>query len=203
MYREDVARIADYAQTAKGLADTVLFAVLSIRTQFLTMPRQMADVRSKRERSSHLWGWKGQSYRDIFEPGKAERLRDGLNTLPGPVATSDGTLGAMFLLYRSVTGLGMVKSAFVAQMLGYDVACFDARNLGVLGMSPDDAKRAWRLDDVGDGTRIKRMERYIKATRKTGGPEFWWNTWCEGIAPSMGSTPEQVSRLHSKLIIGE
>lgn len=188
MYQDDVPLIADYARSPEGLADVIVFALLSVRTQFITLPRQMADIRRNGERSSYLWGWKLQGYQDV------QRQASFLSMY---LPTADDGL-AMFQLHYTIKGLGCAKAGFVLQMLGRDVACFDSRNMSKLGLASD---RPWRLDDVSQKTQIKRIDRYIKATRDSGGAEYWWNDWCARVGADTGNTADQISRLHSKTII--
>lgn len=119
-------------------------------------------------------------------------------------AAIQGTpIGTIDLLASEVPGLGIVKSAFVAQMLGHNVACFDSRNLDTLewgGRPFREFKRIGGKCVVKRETRERRIAEYVKMTIETGGAAHWWDHWCNGIAPSMGLTGDDVSRLHHTII---
>lgn len=89
--------------------------------------------------------------------------------------------------------MGIVKAAFVAQMLGHDVACLDSRNVEREGLPA----RQWRTDgDARKATRghVRKVGRYIAATR--GHARRYWNEWCAYVAQDYDLTPLAVSELH-------
>jgi hypothetical protein len=190
MYAQDVPVITAYGSSAKGLQDVITFALLSIRQPFRTLFEQMADVRRLGQDSRYLWGAKRKGFQD------AKALSGTLVNLLERASVAD----AMFMVSEAITGLGMVKSGFVLQMLGHDVACIDSRNMAMLGFLPTDRPALMRLDDVGDKGRVMRIGRYLEFCRKAGGAEYLWDKWCEGYATELGLTPDQVSKMHVKII---
>jgi hypothetical protein len=188
MFARDVPQIVDHASNPDGLADVIMFAVLSIQQPFRSLPRQMADVRRKGRDSAYLWGWKRDTF-DYVQEHKGElfaRLRDAWDAEDAIDILTD------------VPGLGLVKAGFVAQMLGYDVACLDTRNLIDLGLP----LTAFKFDKAGikkPETRRRKIADYVKFCRDTGGSEHWWNHWCAGLA-NVVETADQISRAHVDVI---
>jgi hypothetical protein len=77
-----------------------------------------------------------------------------------------------------VPNLGMVKAAFVCQMLGMNVACLDSHNIKRLGLTPSAVKVDAKLKP--EKKRAKVLA-YIELCQKEG-TEYWWNTWCNHVA---------------------
>lgn len=184
MYANHVPLLSDHGRTGDGVADLVTFALLSIRQPFTLIPRQFRDVRKRGAKSQWLFGFKLPGY--IYVKAHGAILASDLNSTPDAV-------DAIEILTR-VPGLGIVKAAFVAQMLGYDVACFDSRNAKVLGLG----SRPFRTD--GKPPLRRRVVSYVAMTRDTGGAEYWWDNWCERVAVDRGRTPMQISAMHLEVL---
>lgn len=194
MYARDVPEIKAYAEeNADNFRDLLTFVLLSIRQPFRSLPTALRDVRRAGRDSVYLWGWKQEGY-DYCREHSAE-LWAGCR-----MATTSGVID---LLASEVPGFGIVKSAFVAQMLGHNVACFDARNLIDLewqGRPFREFKRKNGVCVVKPETRKRRIAEYVQMTQETGGAAHWWDHWCNGIAPSLGTTGDEISRRHYRLI---
>ena len=111
-------------------------------------------------------------------------------------------VGAIDVL-TNVPNLGIVKAAFVAQLVGLDVACLDMHNLDRLGMS----RSALKFDKgVKRETKLKKIQDYVALTQSTGGSEYWWNIWCNFVAGNRANksltTGDAVSAYHATCIIG-
>ena len=79
-------------------------------------------------------------------------------------------VGAIDVL-TNVPNLGIVKAAFVAQLVGLDVACLDSHNLDRLGLD----RAALRFaKTVKPETKRKKIQDYVHLTQVTGGSEHWW-----------------------------
>lgn len=192
MYAEDVPLIAAYARTSPdALADVCTFVLLSIRVPFKRVGDQMREVRRHGREASCLWGWKQEGY-DAVQRHKAS-LHLTLPAQTDPANVIDA-------LVTTIPGLAIVKGAFVAQLLGFNVACFDTRNLEALGYLKSD--RPFRLDPCTPKTRLAKIAAYVEATRASGGAEHWWNHWCRRIAPGLGISAENVSNDHWRIIAG-
>jgi len=111
-------------------------------------------------------------------------------------------VGAIDVL-TNVPNLGIVKAAFVAQLVGLDVACLDSHNLDRLGLD----RAALRFaKTVKPETKRKKIQDYVHLTQVTGGTEYWWDTWCNYVAGNRGNkkltTGDMVSKYHADCIIG-
>jgi len=111
-------------------------------------------------------------------------------------------VGAIDVL-TNVPNLGIVKAAFVAQLVGLDVACLDSHNLDRLGLD----RAALRFaKTVKPETKRKKIQDYVHLTQVTGGSEYWWDTWCNYVAGNRANksltTGDAVSAYHATCIIG-
>jgi len=111
-------------------------------------------------------------------------------------------VGAIDVL-TNVPNLGIVKAAFVAQLVGLDVACLDSHNLDRLGLNRAALKFA---KTVKPETKLKKIQDYVHLTQVTGGTEYWWDTWCNYVAGNRANkkltTGDAVSAYHATCIIG-
>ena len=111
-------------------------------------------------------------------------------------------VGAIDVL-TNVPNLGIVKAAFVAQLVGLDVACLDSHNLDRLGLNRAALKFA---KTVKPETKRKKIQDYVHLTQVTGGSEYWWDTWCNYVAGNRANksltTGDAVSAYHATCIIG-
>jgi hypothetical protein len=189
MYASHVPQIAaamraDQATFCRG----VMFAVLSARVQFPRVPAQCKELTARKASAACLWGWKFDAYAYMTEHA---------NTLYGTVAPENDTAKALWNVTR-IPGMGIVKGAFVLQMLGHDIACLDVRNIVKDGRSP----RTYRADGEArkDGPAFRRkIDRYITDTQ--GKAQFYWDRWCTEVAADYASTPERISELHLTSIV--
>jgi hypothetical protein len=194
MYADEVPRLSDWARDdPDNLADLCTFVVLTIRVTFARVAGAFKDVQRKGEDSAYLWGAKRQAYKDIH--ADPETLHADL--------FDANVMDTIDILATRVHGLGIVKSAFIAQMLGHDVACMDVRNITDAGLP----ERSWRTDGkqwhkLRPATRERKIAEYVQFTIETGGAEHWWNHWCHGIAPQFGGNADRVSKLHWSIPTG-
>lgn len=188
MYQDQVSIInagmrADPDTFVRG----VTFAVLSIRTQFVRVYEQMVEVENTGLNARSLWGYKRGAY---------DFLRKNKFALWALVSGADTSEEAISNLV-SIPGIGIVKAAFVAQMMGHDIGCLDTRNIARLGLDP----REWRTDgeERKHGSAFKRkITRYVDATN--GRAEELWNDWCEDVASVYKTTAEDISRDHLVIV---
>lgn len=183
MYAEHVPLLSAHGRSSpQGLGDLCLFAILSIRQQFSSVPRAMRDVRKRGEGSRHLWGCKLDGYCTT---------RD-LSTLHAQLASIPDAEPALFAIIQTVPCLGLVKGGFVAQMLGYDIGCLDSRNVQRLGLDP----RVTRISGYPAQSAIRRVDEYTALCRALGGPAVLWDEWCKDYARTNGGTAQEVSAMH-------
>lgn len=189
MYAEHVPQIAaamraDQSTFCRG----VMFAILSARVQFPRVPDQCKELTARKASAACLWGWKFDAYAFMTEHAA---------TLYGGVAPENDTALALWRLTR-IPGMGIVKGAFVLQMLGHDIACLDVRNIVKDGRAP----RAYRSD--GEESKagkafVRKIIRYVADTQ--GKAQFYWDRWCTEVAADYASTPERISELHLTSIV--
>lgn len=188
MYQEHVRIInAGMRECPDVFLRGVTFAVLSIRQQFVTVTRALAEVEAAGTNARSLWGCKRGAY---------DFLRKNKIALWKSVVSSERSEEAIEHLC-SIPCLGIVKAAFVCQMMGHDVGCLDSRNVERLGLNP----REWRTDGAErkQGCAFKRkIHRYVDAT--AGRAEELWNDWCEDVAGVYKVGAEEISRDHLVIV---
>lgn len=183
MYSDDVPVIdkamrGDVNAFKRGL----LFALCSIRQQVLNVPDQMERI--CRGDLEPLWGSKIKAWDYIESNADALWKRSKIALTPRE---------AVNVLLR-VPGLGIVKSAFVAQMMGHDVACLDSRNVKREGMNP----RAYRTDGKAPYDLRRKVAHYCDTTQ--GRAQELWDVWCNEVAKANNMTGDSISRLHRDAI---
>lgn len=165
----------------------VAFAILSIRQQFVTVTRALAEVERAGLNARSLWGCKRGAY---------DFLRKNKISLWNAAVGSERSEDAIEHLC-SVPCLGIVKAAFVAQLMGFDIGCLDTRNIQRLGLNP----REWRSDGAerkATPAFKRKVGRYVDAT--AGRAEELWNDWCEDVAGTYKVTAEEISRDHLVIV---
>jgi hypothetical protein len=189
MYAEHVPIIA------AGMRDNhitfvrgALFAVLSARVPFQRVPELLADVDRNGSQAQSLFAWKWDAYAHLTEHGEQ---------LWGSLCRSTDIADALWSVTR-VPGVGIVKGAFILQLMGFDVACLDTRNIKREGRNP----RAYRSDgEAGKATPAFRakIDRYIADCG--GRAQEYWDTWCNDLGQQYGTSGEDISRRHLTAII--
>lgn len=170
----------------------ILFAVCSIQQPITIVPRALTDI--DRGELKWLWGHKREAYDYLQDHGSA--LWDNVTVWPtrgleNQVEISERVICALC----QVPGLGIVKSAFVAQMLGHDVACLDTINVRREKRNP----RQFRTDGKKTGAAFERkVQRYVAET--FGHAERYWDDWCIDRADFYGMTPEAMSAIHLEIV---
>lgn len=165
-----------------------LFALLSIRQPIRNVPAQMADVDERGDGSDYLFGFKRAAYAYIMDYGDQLRC-DVMNA-----ATNVARMEFMC----QVPGLGLVKAGFVLQLMGYDVACLDSRNVKREGRNP----RAFRTDGKKTGPAfVRKLIRYLVEVE--GHAETYWDAWCRDVADAYDMTAHDVSALHLAILPDE
>lgn len=190
MYADHVPIIAaamraDVDVFARG----VMFAILSARVQFPRVPAQCEELADKGDAANCLWGWKFDAYSYLQQ--HKERLHEQL-------LLDQQNLDWLLWTLTRIPGLGIVKAAFVLQLMGYDIACLDTINIQREGRNP----RAYRSDGEkakGGKAWERKIARYVKDTE--GKAQFYWNQWCDDQAVKYALTSDAVSALHVTAIV--
>lgn len=182
----------------------VMFAVCSIRQATINVPGQLQALFDPQDGDENpLFGHKFGAWEYINDERKCAGLWSALNLLAiQQDSTSLKSLrrtaceGAITALLR-VPGLGIVKAAFVAQLMGFDVACLDSRNVTREGRNP----RAYRTDGRSPESLAPKVARYVGETY--GKAAHYWDAWCGDVAEAYGRTPFEISDLHSVIVPGD
>ena len=187
MYETHVPYIASaMRQDADAFARGVTFALLSIQQMFVTVPKAMVDVEQNDTASRFLFGSKAGAYHFLMEHKVGLHAACVAATSPAEVIATVAT----------IPGIGIVKAAFVAQLMGHDVACLDTRNIQREKRNPREYRSR---KDCSPRKFAKDIERYV---RDTGGKaREYWDTWCTDVAKTYGMTPLAVSKLHLDCVV--
>ena len=188
MYKDDVAVIASAMRSNLEVFERgVMFAVLSARQPFMRVRDQMEGLEKDGENHRGLFSWKLDAYLWLKENSAA--LWQALRT------TSD-LHNAMIEVTR-MPGLGLVKGGFVLQLMGFDVACLDARNVRTEGRD----EREFCSEGSKEKTRASwhnKVDRYLEETG--GKAEYYWNAWCQEYADQVGMTADMISKRHLDIV---
>ena len=161
----------------------ILFAVCSMRQAIVNVPDQLEQI--DQGDMEPLFGFKLNAWQYAFDH-RAE-LHSAVLAAPDNATRID-------VLCR-VPGLGIVKAAFVLQLMGFDVGCLDSRNVKREGRNP----RAFRTDGKKTGPAFHRkIARYLAETE--GKSRYYWDTWCCDVAERYGKTPVEISALHLAIV---
>lgn len=194
MYHRDMRKVRKHGLSGPaGLVDVVTFAILTIQQPLQTVGRQFDDIRENGAGSAYLFGSKRNGY--LYACEHAETLFAAVSK-----ASEVGDTVAAIDVLACVPSLGIVKASFVAQLLGFEVACLDRHNLARLGY----AETAFKFPkSLKPETRLRKIADYVRICSETGGAAYWWNTWCSYVAGNRGSplkTAAQVSAYHWQAI---
>lgn len=167
-----------------------MFAICSIRQATINVPGQLGILFDEEEGENPLFGAKFNAYSDIMGPLGAQLWAD-LRALKGNTKTQcEYAIGRLL----EVRGLGIVKAAFIAQLMGYDVACLDSRNVTREGRNP----RAFRTDGKTPRQLAPKVRAYVSETY--GKAAHYWDAWCGDVAAAYDRTPEGISELHLSIV---
>ena len=202
MYNRDVNEIQGFVKWCgtDAFVNTGLFVLLTIQAGLSTVKGSMAKVNFEGEDANCLWGKKGDGYTYLKDNadylyGKMYDIADkkGYNSVE---ACAD-----VVQLFMQVPNLGMVKASFLAQCLGFNVACIDSHNIKRLGLNPNVVKTP--PASMKPATVRKKVEAYVVLTQDKGS-QYWWDTWCEYVAGNRANraldTGDVVSRFHVECI---
>lgn len=184
MYRDHVAILNSAMRHDPDIfLRGVTFAVLSIRQQFPLVCDQLTEVDVASTKARALWGYKRGAY---------DFLRSHKFDLWSQICDAKSSEVAIEALCR-IPGLGIVKSAFVAQMMGHDIGCLDSRNIHRLALNP----REWRSDGSTYKNTLafkRKIGRYVDYTN--GKAETLWNDWCVDAAGAYSVSADDISKRH-------
>ena len=198
MYRRDVKAIIEICEAKQSVLPAGTFVLTTIQSALFQCKNQIKDTNVNGADSKYMWGKKGDGYdylrkHDAFLWGKVNHIKQSMGTDSVEACVS------AIELFLPVPNLGMVKAAFVAQCLGFNVACIDSHNLKRLGMNENQVK----LGKVKPETRHNKITAYVEMTQQQGS-EYWWDSWCEYVAGNQANrqldTGDVVSRYHVECV---
>jgi hypothetical protein len=197
VYARDMPVMRAHALASpQGLTDIIGFVLSTIKQPLQSVKAQMIELRAHGAASKYLFGSKRAGYAYALE--HAEVL---FAAITKAVDVKD-TIGAIDVL-SNIPGLGIVKAAFIAQIVGLEASCLDGHNLKRLGLSETAFKLA---KSVKPETKRAKIRAYLELCCKTGGAEYWWNTWCEYVAGNKGNkrltNADLVSAYHAYCLKG-
>lgn len=194
MYAEHVPAISQaMRETPDQFVRGCMFAILSIRQPVTAVPDQMAVLfdGAEADREGPLFGHKWSAWAFLSDPVKAAQLwRDLLDC---DEANKAGAHRGLMALLR-VPGLGIVKAGFILQLMGFNVACLDTRNVKREKRNP----RAFRTDGKTAAQLEPKVKKYLAVTY--GKAAFYWDQWCKDVAKVYDMTAEEVSALHLSIV---
>ena len=194
MYQRDCKEIEHHALASPdGLVDVIEFTLCSIQAGLSTIKLQRKDIAKEGEASRFLWGnkragWKYTNKNKARLWGQLVLLREKNEVVEA------------ILLLAAVPNLGLVKAAFVAQMMGFNVACIDSHNLKRIGKTQAFVSLPKGLKPE---TKRKKVKAYVEYCQRKGS-EYWWNSWCDYVAGNKANrdldTGDLVSRYHVQAV---
>ena len=195
MYSRDMPLMRNHALASpEGLTDVVTFVLCTIQQPLQSVKNQMVDIRANGAESKYLFGSKRIGYQYAVDHAEV------LHAAVVKAAEIGDVVGAVDVL-SNIPGLGVVKASFVAQICGLEASCLDTHNLRRLGL----AESAFKLaKSVKHETKLSKIRAYLALCVKSGGSEYWWNTWCAAVAGNRANrslaTADIVSRYHVECI---
>lgn len=199
MYKRDCTEIAEHGLSSpEGLVDIIEFTLCTIQAGLHGTMAQRQDIKKTGLKSRFLWGSKAAGLKHAID--KSAILWGRLCCLRENSAEDVEICTEAVDLLMTVPGLGLVKAAFVAQMLGFNVACLDSHNLKRLGKTSAFVSVSSKLKKQ---TRLAKISAYVQFCQLKGS-EYWWDSWCEHVAGNRAnkdlSTADLVSRWHVRVV---
>jgi hypothetical protein len=195
VYDRDMPIMRDHALASpSGLTDVIGFVLSTIQQPLQSVKAQMVELRANGVESKYLFGSKRAGYAYALE--HAEVLFAAVSKaveINDPIAAVD--------VLSTIPGLGIVKAAFVAQIVGLEASCLDGHNLKRLGLGEAAFKLA---KSVKPETKRGKIKVYLALCSETGGARHWWNTWCESVAGNRANkrltSADAVSAFHAECL---
>ncbi len=214
MFKDHNPIINEYMQSNYlNMIDGMTFVVLSIKTAFHTLDKQLTDVRKNGRDSKYLWGFKRETYDYLQEHG--QDLYDELMDLSTRTKFGDLKFKGreiwlhrdkqMMLVLTDVPGLGVVKAGFVMQMMFGRVGCIDVHNLR--RFYKVSVKDVQFVKTATDNTKRVKIDNYVNICRGNRSTQKLWDSWCEQLTDkkcnkSRFSSGDEVSAFHVQALVG-
>lgn len=203
MYKTDNKKIAEYLLSSpEAMINGYCFTLLSIQQPLQGLADKMAEVAEQGPACRHLnYGLK----RDGLEFVTANKVAifEELTRFASIGLDDVENISNALLYVYDTPNLGMVKSAFLLQLLGFNIACIDSHNLTRLGWKQSQVALPKTLKPE---SKLKKIRAYVSMTQQKG-TAYWWNSWCHYVAGNTGNrkltTGQMVSEYHAEAILGK
>jgi len=201
MYKKDNKIIADFLLASPdNMVRGFTFVLLSIQQPTQGLADKMLEVDQQGPECRHLnYGLKraGFEYVEAHKQAIFERLTEYV----GQGLDDVENISKALLYVYDTPNLGMVKSAFVLQLLGFNVSCIDSHNLKRLGWKQSQVSLPKTLKHE---SKMRKIRAYVSQTQQKG-TAYWWNSWCHYVAGNIANkkltTGQQVSNYHIEAIL--
>ncbi len=198
MYRQEMPVIRDAMRADVSVfVRGVMFAICSIRQPTINVPDQLAVLFDGVQDTNPLFGHKFDAWACISETRNAANLWRDLLDCEDVAGGSKAACKLAIAALLRVPGLGIVKAAFIAQLMGFDVACLDSRNIRREGRNPKAFETRAR-DKARPAHIAKLVNLYVEETY--GKAETYWDAWCQDVAEAYDRTPQAISDLHLSIV---
>ena len=183
------------------MQDGIMFVVLSIKTPFHTMSKQMQDYRKHGLSSKYVWGFKKQTLEYLLE--NRSDLYRRLMAASRIDVSKNARDRLMMEMLTQVPGLGLVKAGFVMQMMFGRVGCIDVHNSRRFRkVTPKDLQFSPTAKFT---TRLQKIDNYIDICKGHRSTSKLWDQWCDLIADkhcNHFSSGWDVSKYHLEALVG-
>ena len=172
--------IQNYAkQNADNLFQVTQFVLLTIQQPLFNVPTMMQDVNQHGGNSVYLWGvkrtaweWHNEHRQEVFDK---LMMIDHCHVNPEHLANE------ALLYLASLSGLGLVKAGFVAQLVLGVAGCLDTHNVAQYGLKQS-AFNASRFKQAKTAkTRQALVSNYLALCARLGGAAGLWDKWCNYV----------------------
>ena len=170
MYKKHNPIIAKHGKaSSKGLRDVMIFVLSTIQTPISRTVTVSADIHENGVKSKYL---------STAQCNTVEWIDCYSGLLHRKLSDVDCPIEATCKILQT-PGLGVVKAAFVAQLLGYEIGCIDRHN----ALAFDVPRNILRVGThLSDESIFRKVKDYASVCNRRGGSEYMWNQWCEGVA---------------------
>jgi hypothetical protein len=183
------------------MQDGIMFVVLSIKTPFHTMSKQMQDYRKYGLSSKYVWGFKKQTLEYLLE-NRSDLYRRLMAAYRIDMSKNARDRWMMEMLTQ-VPGLGLVKAGFVMQMMFGRVGCIDVHNSRRFRkVTPKDLQFSPTAKFT---TRLQKIDNYIEICKGHRSTSKLWDQWCDLIADkhcNHFNSGWDVSKYHLEALVG-
>ena len=204
VYTPDQQVISTWAlESPRQLFEVGLFIQCTINTHFEQVPGMMAEARQEGRNSKYWNPTKRRAYDALLSESQSlwHDFRWWHTRRQDTGDNADITEAAIARLV-DLPGFGIVKAAFMAQLVLGLGGCLDRHNLRKAGL---DERIFQRIPSTAEGLHA-RIKTYVQTCLALGGSEALWNQWATMLSvarPASFPTADHVSRWHVTCLCGD